>query len=618
LSNTPEQSPPSEDLTHLGSYKIESRLGQGGMGIVYRAIDKELGRAVAIKVLHPHLLRHENLKQRFRREARMHAKVMHPNIVTLLSLFEDETHMALIMELVEGEDLKAYLKNHRDLPLEKKLSIAIDILTGLEAAHHFDMVHRDLKPANVLVSNKGEIKLLDFGLAKPEQGEDDLTQSGATVGSFRYMAPEQILNKPIDARTDLYAFGILLFYMVLGKLPFDASSNGGEFEIMEKQVREPAPIPNKLDSSIPPALSDLILKLLSKSKHSRPESAAVVRDKIIEIMAHLKPVPNKPRKTQQSSSSNVSQTSIILPSPSNAEVAQQWIQHGKEKLYRLLVNTSPKLQQLFSGLSGIAFLFIALGLLVIAVLTMAEETASQYQKEISPQTLKIQVKSTLATSKKQPQQPNNEQIKPETSIPLVAKQNNKQITKLVSTTKKKVIQTKNLNIAKEKTVQTQKVNKQTKEKVTQPILLTKRVRYTLTRSDKSKVISSSKNSKHEFNGGNHVFFKETFRKNSSKIHRVTRRTGESKLVFDQPQVISKIILHKASVGRVDFNHGYIYLEIKPANGFTWKRIFERKDDDVDIKVTINDLIKIAPRIQAIRIRFKSAHPITIGPIDILP
>jgi len=161
LSDTPEQQP-TEDLTHIGSYKIESRLGQGGMGVVYRAVDKDLGRAVAIKVLHPHLLRHENLKQRFRREARMHAKVMHPNIVTLLSLHEDESHMALIMELVEGEDLKAYLKNHPDLTLKKKLEIAVDILTGLEAAHQFDMVHRDLKPANVLVSNTGEVKLLDF------------------------------------------------------------------------------------------------------------------------------------------------------------------------------------------------------------------------------------------------------------------------------------------------------------------------------------------------------------------------------------------------------------------------------------------------------------------------
>ncbi len=597
MNDTPEQNSSSEDLTHLDSYIIESRLGQGGMGVVYRAIDKELGRAVAIKVLHPHLLRHENLKQRFRREARMHAKVMHPNIVTLLSLFEDETHMALIMELIEGEDLKAYLKNNPELPLEKKLSIAIDILTGLEAAHHFDMVHRDLKPANVLVSNKGEVKLLDFGLAKPEHGEDDLTQSGATVGSFRYMAPEQILNKPIDARTDLYAFGILLFYMVLGRLPFDASSNGGEFEIMEKQVREPAPIPNKLDPSIPPALSDLILKLLSKSKHSRPESAAIVREKIVDIMAHLKPVPTKPEKTQQSSStsSQTSTTSIILPSPSNAEVAQQWIQHGKEKLSHLWRNTLPKLRQLFSGLSGIALLFVVLGALVIAVLTMAEETASPYLQETSRQ--ETQTNPILAKHKEkqvQAQQPNNKQIKPSTSKPVVAKQDNKRSNKMISTTKKKVIQTK-------------------KEKAINPVLLTKQVRYTVTRSDKSAVPRS----KHEFKGGDHVFFQKSFRKNSSKTHRVISKKGESKLVFDQPQVISKIILHKASVGRADFSKGYVYLEIKPTNSFTWKRIFERKGDDVDIQVTIDDIIKVAPLIQAIRIRFKSTSPITIGPIDIL-
>ena len=599
MSDTPEQNQPSEDLTQLGSYIIESRLGQGGMGIVYRAIDKELGRAVAIKVLHPHLLRHENLKQRFRREARMHAKVMHPNIVTLLSLFEDDTHMALIMELIEGEDLKAYLKNNPDLPLEKKLSIAIDVLTGLEAAHHFDMVHRDLKPANVLVSNKGEVKLLDFGLAKPEQGEDDLTQSGATVGSFRYMAPEQILNKPIDARTDLYAFGILLFYMTIGRLPFDASSNGGEFEIMEKQVREPAPIPNKLDPSIPPALSDLILKLLSKSKHSRPESAAIVREKVIEIMAHLKPTTNKPRKTQQSSNPNVSKTSIILPPPSNAEVAQQWIQHGKENLRRLWTHTAPKLKQLFSGLSGITFLFIVLGALVIAVLNMAEESASQSEKEITNNhDVQAQEEPTLTQNSKttQPivkQASNNDAIKNKLPKTSVSKHNSL-----------------NTNIAEEPASQTKKLSKPKTEKTDKMVLLTQKVAYTVTRSDKSKITSKRK---HEFKGGKHVFFNDIDKNAWFK----TTKSGESKIEFKQPQVISEIILHKASVGRANFKRGYVYLEIKPASGSKWIRIFERKGDDVDIKVVINDVIKSSPLIQAVRIRFKSAYPITIGPIDIL-
>lgn len=599
MSDTPEQNQPNEDLTQLGSYIIESRLGQGGMGIVYRAIDKELGRPVAIKVLHPHLLRHENLKQRFRREARMHAKVMHPNIVTLLSLFEDETHMALIMELIEGQDLKVYLKNNPDLSLEKKLSISIDVLTGLEAAHHFDMVHRDLKPANVLVSNKGEVKLLDFGLAKPEHGEDDLTQSGATVGSFRYMAPEQILNKPIDARTDLYAFGILLFYMALGKLPFDASSNGGEFEIMEKQVREPAPIPNKLDPSIPSALSDLILKLLSKSKHSRPESAAVVRDKIIDIMAHLKPTTSKSRKTKQSSSSAVSKTSIILPPPSNAEVAQQWIQHGKEKLHRLRTNTLPKVRQLLSGLSGITFLFVVLGVLVIAILAMAEENASQYNKDTLSQGSKAQANAPLTTkpSKKKETKQAKQINKKEThkaAKPAVVKQADKQSHKSKAVAKKAVTPEK-------------KVHQPTPKKPSKIKLLTDQARHTVKRSDKSKV---TPHSKHEFNGGKHVFFAK------GKVGSIARR-GESKLVFEHPQVISTIILHQASVGQSDFKKGYIYLDIKPANSFRWKRIFKRKGDDVDLKITIQDIISIAPLIQAIRIRFKSAHPITIGPIDIL-
>ena len=303
-----------DGTAHLGQYRLDSELGSGGMGIVYRATDEKLHREVAIKVLHPHLLQNEDLKERFRREARMHAQLMHPNVVTLLSLYEDAEHMALIMEMVHGKNLREYLRTAKKHAIIDLVRIAQAILLGLEAAHHIGLVHRDLKPANVLLADNGDIKLMDFGLAKPAKGDDDLTQSGATVGSFRYMAPEQILNQPIDARTDLYAFGILLYQMVTGKLPFDASAQGGgEFEIMEKQVRESPVSPHELNRSLPLEISDLILRLLAKNPNDRPASCTLVHQELDIIARHL---------SDKAMAPGLSKTSVNIPAHSNAAIAK--------------------------------------------------------------------------------------------------------------------------------------------------------------------------------------------------------------------------------------------------------------------------------------------------------
>ncbi|MDX8387948.1 MAG: protein kinase [Ghiorsea sp.] len=587
MSDTPKPNNQTEELSNLGPYVIESRLGQGGMGIVYCATDKDLGRQIAVKVLHPHLLRHENLKQRFRREARMHAKLMHPNIVTLLSLFEDDEHMALVMELVHGNDLKEHLRKNPNLSLKEKLVIATDVLSGLNAAHQFGMVHRDLKPANVLVSNKGEVKLVDFGLAKPEEGEEDLTQSGATVGSFRYMAPEQILNKPVDARTDLYAYGILLFYMSVGKLPFDATNNGGEFEIMEKQVREPAPSPRKLNSKIPVALSNLILRLLDKQKSNRPLNAIEVQDEIKVIIEGLGESPKNIKKITDNSVTTLS-------SPSNSEVARQWLKHGSDNFQSISAIATPLLKTFFSGLRGVAFLFVILGFVVIAIINMSENTdfqkTSKSQITTSKEVLIAEVEKPLTKPETSSTKVSNPQSEIKVITPKVAQK--------PKPTAKKVTPKK---IASVKKVQPEK-------KIDS---VTSQTRYKVVRSDQSTVNTKGV---HEFHGGKHVFFPDLKPQGWLSSY----KSGDTTIEFEQPISISEIVINKASVGRKPFKHGYVYLEVKAPSSSRWLRIFKRMRDDVDIKVRVQNIQKKMPLISSVRLRFKTTHPITVGPIDLLP
>ena len=586
------------DLTSLGPYSIESRLGQGGMGIVYLATDKDLGRPVAIKVLHPHLLKHENLKQRFRREARMHAKLMHPNIVTLLSLYEDETYMALIMEVVKGDDLKAFLRKNPNLSIKKKLRIAIEILKGLEAAHEFGMVHRDLKPANVLVSDKDEVKLLDFGLAKPEQGGEDLTQSGATVGSFRYMAPEQILNNPLDARTDLYAFGILLFYMLIGKLPFDSTSSGGEFEIMEKQVREPAPVPHELESSIPIPLSNLILKLLEKNKIHRPENAKSVRLSIEGMLEqlHFLSSPAKHQKAKK----RKDKTPVPHPSSaSNHQIAKQWMSYGRFLWQKFLASKIPNIKKSHADLSIVAVAFILLGSLALVVLNMAENTVAQTElvkDEVAQQTLPVvtetiaaQKKATNATVKKEPKE-----VKATVSSPPA----------------KPIKQTKPESKPKTQAVSKSKPKKKYKPKKKVARSLTYSYSHQVKRKDKSKVAA---NKPHEFRGGSHLFYPELAKKSWLSSF----KRGDSAVLFNSPVSLSKIVIHKASVGDSNFKNGFIQVEVKPVGKRKWKEIFEQRNKDIEKKITISGFKAKYPSIEGVRIKFKTQDPITIGPIDLL-
>jgi len=590
---------------HLGQYRLDSELGSGGMGIVYRATDEKLHREVAIKVLHPHLLQNEDLKERFRREARMHAQLMHPNVVTLLSLYEDAEHMALIMEMVHGKNLREYLRTAKKHAITDLVRIAQSILLGLEAAHHIGLVHRDLKPANVLLADNGDIKLMDFGLAKPAKGDDDLTQSGATVGSFRYMAPEQILNQPIDARTDLYAFGILLYQMMTGKLPFDASAQGGgEFEIMEKQVREHPVSPHELNRSLPLEISDLILRLLAKNPNDRPASCTLVHQELDIIVRHLSDKVMAP---------GLSKTSVSIPTHSNAAIAKgllkasvRSIRSKFSKFFGGLIAVLPRRDLPASGKDssmphkwkavvtwgGASLMLALLGWVLVSVMDVAERPAMVADPAVQ--------KSISTNDEKQPEVI---QSKVDANVAEKAK-------KALQTTALKEV--KPVMVVK-KTIQPKKTIKPKKIRKVKPAgrSITYSVGYKVTRSDGGAVDVSKP---HEFKGGKRLYF-ESLRSYRGKELFTSYKKAQVRLYLDKPVTLRKIVLHKASVGRLNFKGGYVKLAVQDSK-HKWHEIFSRKDDDVDIAVTISKS-KLPKEIRGVRLRFRTPEPITIGPIDLI-
>jgi len=261
----------------LGRYRIVERLGEGGMGVVFRAEDPRLERDVALKVLKPNALHDEDAKRRFRLEARALSRLLHPNIATLFDFDSDAGVDFLVLEFVPGESLARTLRNG-PLPESRARAIALDVTEGLQSAHEKGIVHRDLKPGNVVITPRGQAKVLDFGLARVMPEAADPTQSAisgpaALVGTVPYMSPEQVRDGRVDASSDLYALGALLFEMTAGRRPFVGEDT---LSVLYQIVHEPAPLLRVLRPGLSAELEGIVARCLEKAPLRRFSDAGAL------------------------------------------------------------------------------------------------------------------------------------------------------------------------------------------------------------------------------------------------------------------------------------------------------------------------------------------------------
>ena len=296
-----------------GRFEVIEELGKGGMGKVYKVLDKEVNEKIALKLLKPEIATDENTIERFRNELKFARKVGHPNVCRMYDLNrEGDTHY-ITMELVSGEDLKSTITRIGQLPVGKAIAISKQVCSGLAEAHRLGVVHRDLKPQNVMLDKEGNARIMDFGIARSLKAKG-LTGAGVMIGTPEYMSPEQVEVKDVDQRSDIYSLGVILYEMVTGRLPFEGETS---IAVAMKHKSEAPQDPGKVNTQIPDELSRVILRCLEKDKEKRYQSAGEVRAELDAIEKGMptteRVVPKRKPTTSKEITVTFSTKKLLVP-----------------------------------------------------------------------------------------------------------------------------------------------------------------------------------------------------------------------------------------------------------------------------------------------------------------
>ena len=268
----------------IQNYAIISQLGQGGMGTVYKAVDNVLGREVALKMLNTLMINQPQVLDRFKKEAQVLARLLHPNIAVIYNLIEQGGQHFMVMEYVEGKNLDDVLRQHKVLPYQMVVLVFMQALEGLHHAHKKGIFHRDIKPSNLILTPYGTVKLMDFGIAKVA-GEQRMTQVNKVIGTIEFLAPEIIEGKEPSVASDIYAAGVTMYELLSGKLPFESST---DYNLMQEILKKKPISLDKLNNTVPKALSNIVMKALEKKPENRFTDAGAFQHALAAAFPELR------------------------------------------------------------------------------------------------------------------------------------------------------------------------------------------------------------------------------------------------------------------------------------------------------------------------------------------